>query len=286
MNENTTYILREKKGDTMSSIFLSHNSKDKPFVRKLASDLRRRSFYVWVDEAEIKLGDSLINKIREGIDKVEYVGVVISNDSINSEWVKYEIDIAMNHEIEGKKVKVLPIMLEKVDLPGFLKGKLYADFTTKESYLQGLKLIINRLSENPNATYKSETSKEEIKLYLAMIENLKEEINVNRGEKRLLLERLEKERRNIPDGLRKEIEREKSFLSDFEDINKYYAFVCSGMNITAGYVLHGLRKEAIKGGPHQIAMLCKIHNQTDELAILVEAVMRRLNSLKNFKITL
>ena len=28
----------------MSSIFLSHNSKDKPFVRKLANDLRRRGF--------------------------------------------------------------------------------------------------------------------------------------------------------------------------------------------------------------------------------------------------
>lgn len=90
----------------MSSIFLSHNSNDKPFVRKLADDLRRYGFYVWVDEAEIKLGDSLINKIREGIDRVEYVGVVLSNNSINSEWVKSEIDVAMNQEIEDKKVKV------------------------------------------------------------------------------------------------------------------------------------------------------------------------------------
>lgn len=269
----------------MSSIFLSHNSKDKPFVRKLANDLRRNGFYVWVDEAEIKLGDSLINKIREGIDKVEYVGVVLSSNSINSEWVNHEIDIAMNQEIEGKKVKVLPIMLEKVDPPSFLKGKLYADFTTKESYSYGLKLIIERLSENPNNAHNNGTSKEEIDFYLAMIEKLKEEINISRGEKRLLLERLEKERHNIPDELRREIEHEKSFLPDFEDINKYYAFVCSGMNVTAGYVLHGLRKEAIKGGPHQIAMWCQIHNQTDELAILVEAVMRRLKSLKDFKIT-
>ena len=46
----------------MGSIFLSHNSADKPFVRKLAADLRRNGFYAWVDEAEIKLGDSLIEK--------------------------------------------------------------------------------------------------------------------------------------------------------------------------------------------------------------------------------
>ena len=48
----------------MSSIFLSHNSKDKPFVRKLADDLRKKGHYVWVDEAEIKVGDSLIGKLR------------------------------------------------------------------------------------------------------------------------------------------------------------------------------------------------------------------------------
>lgn len=269
----------------MSSIFLSHNSKDKPFVRKLANDLRRRGFYVWVDEAEIKIGDSLIEKIREGIDRVEYVGVVLSTNSINSEWVKKEIDIAMNQEIDGKKVKVLPIMLETVDPPSFLKGKLYADFTTQESYQHGLELIVDRLSENPNRGQPSTFSSEEVEGYLELIKQLKEELNVSRGDKRLLLERLEKERRHIPEQLKDEIEQEKNLLPDFQDINKYYAFMCSGMSVTAGYVLHALRKEAIKGGPHQLGAWCDINNQTDELAILVEAVLRRLQNLKNFTIT-
>ena len=182
----------------MSSIFLSHNSKDKPFVRKLANDLRRQGFYVWVDEAEIKLGDSLIEKIREGLDRVEYVGVVLSQNSINSEWVKKEIDIAMNQEIEGKRVKVLPIMLEKVDPPSFLKGKLYADFTSDDQYANGLEMIVARLSESPILEHKSGLSNSQVDGYLHLIQQLKAELNVTRGEKRLLLERLEKERRNIP----------------------------------------------------------------------------------------
>ena len=62
----------------MSSIFLSHNSVDKPFVRKLANDLRRGGHYAWVDEAEIKVGDSLIDKIEEGIDNTDFFGVTIS----------------------------------------------------------------------------------------------------------------------------------------------------------------------------------------------------------------
>ena len=56
----------------------------------------------------------------------------------------------MNQEIEDKKIKVLPLMLEKVDPPYFLKGKLYADFTSEEKYASGLQMVISRLSENPN----------------------------------------------------------------------------------------------------------------------------------------
>ncbi len=262
----------------MSSIFLSHNSKDKPFVRKLADDLRKAGFYAWVDEAEIKLGDSLIEKIREGIDKTEYVGVVLSNNSINSEWVKKEIDIAMNQEIEGRKVKVLPIMLEHVEPPSFLKGKLYADFTSDDLYKSGLKMIIERLSESSGHCGKNKFTlpAPEADILLKQIEKLKAELNVSEEDKRLLMKRLEKERRDIPDSLKSAIEAD----NDFEDINKYYAFNCSGIPVTAGYVLHCLRKEIVKGGPHQLALLCEMTHQTDELAILLEAVMRKLNECK------
>lgn len=130
----------------MMSIFLSHNYLDKPFVRKLASDLEKFKIRVWLDEAEIKLGDSLIEKIRSGIDEVDYVAVFISKNSINSEWVKKEIDIAMNQEIEEKKVKVLPLLLDDCDLPGFLKGKLYADFRYHENYEIELAKLIERLT--------------------------------------------------------------------------------------------------------------------------------------------
>jgi hypothetical protein len=47
----------------MSSIFLSHNHADKPFVRRLAQDLQAAGARVWLDEAEMLIGDSLIKKI-------------------------------------------------------------------------------------------------------------------------------------------------------------------------------------------------------------------------------
>ena len=54
--------------------------------------------------------------------------------SIDSPWVTRELDIASNREIEEGRVVVLPLLVEKVDLPGFLKGKFYGDFTDDDQY--------------------------------------------------------------------------------------------------------------------------------------------------------
>jgi hypothetical protein len=116
------------------SIFLSHNWADKPFAKRLARDLECQGIRYWLDEAEIKIGDSLIGKIREGIDSVDYVAAILSPDSVSSPWVQREIDVAMNQEILGRRVKVLPIKIRECDMPGFLLGKRYADFTNEQKY--------------------------------------------------------------------------------------------------------------------------------------------------------
>jgi hypothetical protein len=126
-------------------IFLSHSHHDKPFVRRLAQDLVNSGARVWLDEAEMLLGDSLIEKIREGIDAMDYVGAVISRHSVASVWVQRELDVAMNQEIQGRRVKVLPLLLDDCALPGFLLGKLFADFRDPEHYGDALNQVRRRL---------------------------------------------------------------------------------------------------------------------------------------------
>ncbi|QRZ15739.1 toll/interleukin-1 receptor domain-containing protein [Paracoccus methylovorus] len=118
----------------MSYVFLSHSHPDKPFARKLAADLRANGHSVWIDEAETNIGDSLIEKIRNGLDQVDYVCALLSQASIQSPWVQRELDIASNREIDERRVVVLPLLLEDVDLPGFLRGKLYGNFRDSDSY--------------------------------------------------------------------------------------------------------------------------------------------------------
>ena len=127
------------------SVFLSHTAADKDFVRKLARDLDNHGVKYWLDEAQIKVGESLIEKIRNGLDEVDYVAVILSPSSIASSWVQREVDVAMNQEIDGKQVKVLPIMYRHCQLPGFLLGKLYADFTDESKYTVAFKRLVESI---------------------------------------------------------------------------------------------------------------------------------------------
>jgi hypothetical protein len=128
-----------------ASIFLSHTAADKLFVRKLGRDLSNHGIRCWLDEAEIKVGESLIEKIRQGIDEVDYLTVILSPRSVVSPWVQREVDVAMNQEIQGRKLKVLPVMYQPCELPGFLLGKFYADFTDESRYAEDFKRFVESI---------------------------------------------------------------------------------------------------------------------------------------------
>jgi formylglycine-generating enzyme required for sulfatase activity len=129
----------------MASIFLSHNKNDKLFVRRLAKDLEAAGVRVWLDEAELLPGDSLLSAIQIAISEMEYLAVVLSTNSIKSAWVERELNMAMTEEIQGQKVKVVPLLLEDCELPGFLQDKLWVDFRNDDNYLIGLTLVLRRL---------------------------------------------------------------------------------------------------------------------------------------------
>lgn len=130
----------------MPSIFLSHSSKDKDFVRELAERLKHFGVKVWLDEAEMNIGDSLTQKIGQAIDEADFVGVVLSRNSVNSDWVQRELQIAIEKELEKRKVVVLPLLLEKVKVPPFLRDKLYADFTTLENFAESFSRLLRTLN--------------------------------------------------------------------------------------------------------------------------------------------
>ena len=126
-----------------AKIFLSHSSKDKEFVRRLASDLTMSNVPVWFDEWELKVGDSINKKIGEGLKESGWLAVVISNNSIKSSWVEKELNVGLTTELEKKQVFVLPLVIDDCEIPIFLRDKLFADFRT--NYSTGLTSLLGRL---------------------------------------------------------------------------------------------------------------------------------------------
>ena len=135
----------------MASIFISHSSKDRDFARRLGRDIEKSGHRVWIDVAELRVGDSLIENIQDAVSSMDYLGVILSEESIKSKWVRLEVETAMTQELHGARVKVLPLLKDRVAIPGFLKGKLYADFTSDEDYESGLRAVIRRLKDSPMA---------------------------------------------------------------------------------------------------------------------------------------
>ena len=76
------------------NVFVSHASEDKDrFVIEFATKLRESGIEAWLDQWEILLGDSLVDKIFEkGIRDAQIVVIVLSRNSIKKPWVKGELE--------------------------------------------------------------------------------------------------------------------------------------------------------------------------------------------------
>ncbi len=65
----------------------------------------------WVDEGEIKWGDSITQKVNDGLKISRFVIVVLSDAFIKKNWPKRELYAALNLEASSGKVKVLPLLV-------------------------------------------------------------------------------------------------------------------------------------------------------------------------------
>src|SRR5579864_2276977 len=127
----------------MPGVFLSHSSKDKPFVGRLAIDLTIAGIPVWLDTWEMGPGDSLIDHIYGAIDRSSFLVIVVSADSVESKWVQKELKAAIVKEDRGEGPFVLPLRLDDVKLPIAIADRIYVNFYN--SYLDGFERLLSFL---------------------------------------------------------------------------------------------------------------------------------------------
>lgn len=130
-------------------VFISHASEDKDeIVRPLAMALKNAGLSVWYDEFELKIGDSLRQKIDKGLAKSKFGIVVLSKSFIKKGWTNYELDGIITKVVSGEQV-LLPIWhnitkQEVVDFSPSIADKLArntANFTVDEIAIEIAELI-------------------------------------------------------------------------------------------------------------------------------------------------
>ena len=132
------------------SVFLSHNRNDRPFVRRVHTELNKRQIQNWYAEAELLPGDSLIDKIEQAITDIDYLAVFVSNDSVKSTWVKKEVNAALSREIAGHRIKVIPLIIGDIrdsQIPAMLAEKYYIDFRSPNPFEKGISELLMVLDD-------------------------------------------------------------------------------------------------------------------------------------------
>jgi hypothetical protein len=119
----------------MATVFVSHSSRDEAFAKQLSEDLDLIGHTPWIDDIDVRPGQSIISSIQDGISKSKYALVVLSLAAIQSGWVDAEWKEKLWDTVSGHKIRVVPVLREQCDLPLFLRTLRYADFT--KSYAVG-----------------------------------------------------------------------------------------------------------------------------------------------------
>jgi hypothetical protein len=144
-------LLEEVRGQ-IPKVFLCHSSRDKKFVERLARDLLDYGCGVWFDKWELSVGDNIVTQIADGLQESAFLGIVLSQGSVASGWVRREWTAKFMREVDRGHVNILPILLEDCDIPILLEPLKRADFRTAESYddaLGELVAAIRRKSPPP-----------------------------------------------------------------------------------------------------------------------------------------
>jgi hypothetical protein len=121
-------------------VFISHSSMDKPLATSLAVDLANEGHLPWLDEWEIRAGESIPTKISMGVDECDFLLLLLSPNSTQSGWVEAEWSAKYWQEVQDGAVRVIPVLLADCVVPTLLRTKKYADL--RSDYSGGLSEIL------------------------------------------------------------------------------------------------------------------------------------------------
>lgn len=128
------------------TVFLSHSSDDKVLVESIFKELQKDEIKAWFDKYEIKAGDSITDKLNEGLSNSDLGILFLSKSFLNSNWAKSEMNYFFRQAMVSGKKKfiIVNIDLKIHEIPPLLQDYRHIDITRSE-WMQELIAAIEEL---------------------------------------------------------------------------------------------------------------------------------------------
>ncbi|MSR60293.1 MAG: TIR domain-containing protein [Planctomycetaceae bacterium] len=116
------------------AVFLSHNSRDKPFVRQVAARLQRDGIPFFLDEATLVPGELFQQPLEQALESSGSCAVFVGQEGWGA-WHKLEMRAALSRLLESNGTyRVIPVRLPGAqrpandELPSFLRQVTWVEF--------------------------------------------------------------------------------------------------------------------------------------------------------------
>ncbi|MCX8129327.1 MAG: toll/interleukin-1 receptor domain-containing protein [Clostridia bacterium] len=126
-------------------VFLSHSSKDKHTVDRIFYELQKSEIRAWYDKYEIDPGDSIVDKINDGLAKSDVGIILLSKNFFNptTGWTKSEMNYFIQKRMQAHKKEFVcvNIDLNHDELPPLIQEYRYIDFKQDDAINQLIQII-------------------------------------------------------------------------------------------------------------------------------------------------
>lgn len=97
------------------SCFISYSTADEEFAERLHADLQDNGIRCWFAPHDMEGGRKIYDQVDQAIRLYERLLLILSAESMSSSWVKTEIVMARQKEIEFKRTVLFPLRLVPFD---------------------------------------------------------------------------------------------------------------------------------------------------------------------------
>ncbi|MCU1303606.1 MAG: hypothetical protein JWQ87_3890 [Candidatus Sulfotelmatobacter sp.] len=141
------------------SCFISYSSDDQDFADCLYADLQVRGVRCWFAPEDLKIGDRFRQRIDEAIRLHDKLLLVVSRNSVQSDWVREEVESCLERERREKRTLLFPVRLDDAVMnteeawAGSIRRQRhigdFREWKNQDAYREGIERLLRDLRPIP-----------------------------------------------------------------------------------------------------------------------------------------